>query len=325
MIPRPEHNRLGLDLRRPLPRPKVAGLTLDFHVHIQAARHARRFFEAAGHYGIDAAVTMTPLEEALGLQRHTMGRIAFIAVPQWGQWGPGFIDDWLKRLEAFYNLGSRIAKFWFAPPAWGDRAWRLDSDQFRPLLREAHNRGMAIVTHVGDPELWYARRYADAAKYGRRDEHYRMWENVLAEYPRLPWIGAHLGGNPEDLGRLQALLDRYPNLYFDSSATRWIVREISARREEAREFFIRNQDRLLFGTDLVTADNRSFDFLASRFWTLRKLWETAYIGPSPIFDPDLPQENQPTIHGLALPDECLQKLYHDNPLRLLQTVGVKLA
>jgi predicted TIM-barrel fold metal-dependent hydrolase len=150
-----------------------------------------------------------------------------------------------------------------------------------------------------------------------------MWEAVLAEFPRdLPWIGAHMGGNPEDLGRLQRLLDTYPNLYLDNSATRWMVREISKRRDEARDFMIRNQDRILFGTDQVSGDDRGFDFLASRFWCHRKLWETAYTGPSPILDPDLPADQQPVLQGLALPDAVLQKIYHDNAVKVLGQLGV---
>jgi len=101
-----------------------------------------------------------------------------------------------------------------------------------------------------------------------------------------------------------------------------MAREISAGREEAREFFIRNQDRILFGTDQVSNNERGFDFLASRFWVHRKLWETAYVGPSPIVDPDFAMEKQPEIRGLALPDGCLQKLYHDNAIQLLAKIGV---
>ncbi|MGE5611005.1 MAG: amidohydrolase family protein [Bacillota bacterium] len=318
----PDYNRLGLDYRSPLPRPKVRGAVIDAHVHIVAARHAPLWFDVADHYGIDCFNTMTPLEEAIELQRRYMDRLHFIAIPKWGDWGEGFIDSWLRRIEGFYNIGSRIAKFWFAPPAIGDRKWRIDSEQFRPLLREARSRGMAIMTHIGDPEIWYKSRYADAGKYGTRDEHYQMWENVLSEYSDAPWLGAHLGGNPEDLSRLQRLLDRYPNLSLDCSATKWMVREISAHRDQAREFFIRNQDRILFGSDQVTGDQRDWDFLASRFWAHRKLWETAYVGPSPIGDPDLPPDQQPIVRGLALPDECLQKLYHDNAVRFLSRVGV---
>src|SRR5688572_14197738 len=229
----PDYNITGIDFRRPIPRPKVSGIVVDFHCHLHAARHGPAWFEAADHYGIDAFVSMTPLEEAVGLQRDWPGRIQFIAVPKWGEWESGFIDQWLKRIEAFYNLGSRIVKFWFAPPAIGERGWRLDSPMFAPLLREARDRKMAVMTHVGDPQIWYETKYADKTKYGSRDDHYAMWENVLDEYSDVPWIGAHLGGNPEDLGRLQGLLDRHPNLNLDCSATRWVAREISARREEA--------------------------------------------------------------------------------------------
>jgi predicted TIM-barrel fold metal-dependent hydrolase len=317
----PDYNRTGVDFRKPVPRPKVNGIVIDFHNHLHAARHGRAWFEAADHYGIDAFVTMCPLEEAVGLQRDYGSRLHFIAVPKWGEYGQGFVGEWLKRIEAFYNLGSRIVKFWMAPPAIGERKWRLDSDMFRPLLDEVRARRMAVMTHIGDPEIWYGTKYADAAKYGTRDEHYRMWENVLAEYADVPWVGAHFGGNPEDLDRLQRLLDRHPNLQLDTSATRWVVREISNRRDEARDFMIRNADRLLFGTDQVSHNDRGFDFLASRFWCHRKLWETAFIGPSPILDADLPQDQQPQLRGLALPDETLQKLYHDNAIRFLSRIG----
>ena len=307
-----------------MPRPPVRGAVIDWHTHLLAARHARDWFAAADHYGIDTFVTMTPLEEALALYRHHPRRLHFIAIPRWQESGPFWLDEWMRRIEAFHNLGSRVVKFHMAPGTMATRKWRLDSPQMRRLLDEAVARGMILMSHVGDPDTWYHGKYAaDAAKFGTRDEHYAMWESVLRAYRAHPWVGAHLGGNPEDLPRLQRLLDDYPNLYLDCSATRWMVREISARRDQARKFFIRNADRILFGTDQVSGDDRGFDFLASRFWSHRKLWETAYTGPSPIFDPDLPEDQQPQVRGLALPDQVLQKLYHDNAVQLLARVGVR--
>jgi Amidohydrolase len=317
----PDFNRTGLDFRRPMPRPKVRGWVIDFHTHLLAARHAPAWFAAARHYGIDAFVTMAPLEEALVLQRHWGDRLHFIAIPKWGL---ADYDDWMRRIDAFYNLGSRIIKFHMAPGTMQSRNICLTIPQIERMVDQAIARNMIIMTHVGDPETWYSGRYADPAKFGTRQQHYEMWEAALDRVGDHPWLGAHLGGNPEDLPRLQRLLDHYPNLYLDCSATRWMVREISQRREAAREFFIRNQDRILFGTDQVSGDDRGFDFLASRFWCHRKLWETAYIGPSPILDPDLPPDAQPQMQGLALPDGVLQKLYHDNGVKLLERVGVRL-
>lgn len=316
-----EFNRTSIDFRAPMPRPKVVGAVIDWHTHLVAARHAKPWFAAADHYGIAKFVTMTPLEEALVLQREYPHRLHFIAIPRWQEMGAFWQDEWLRRIEAFHNLGSRIVKLHMAPGTMQTRKWRLDSAQIRPLIEAAVARGMIIMTHVGDPDTWYSTRYSDTQKFGTRDEHYRVWESVLGAYRDHPWVGAHLGGNPEDFARLQHLLDTFPNLYFDCSATRWMIREISARRDAARDFFIRNADRIIFGTDQVSGDERGFDFLASRIWAHRKLWETAYTGPSPISDPDLPADNQPPIRGLALPDEVLQKLYHDNAVGLLAKVG----
>jgi hypothetical protein len=315
-----DFNRTGLDYRLPMPRPKVRGWVIDFHTHLLAARHAPAWFEAARHYGIDAFVTMAPLEEALVLQRHWMDRLHFIAIPKWGITD---FDDWMRRIDAFYNLGSRIIKFHMAPATMESRKYRLDLPIIQRIISEAVARGMIIMTHVGDPQTWYEGKYTDSARYGTRQQHYEMWEAALSQVGDHPWLGAHLGGNPEDLARLQNMIDRFPNLYLDCSATRWMVREISCRRDAAREFFIRNQDRLLFGTDQVSGDDRGFDFLASRFWCHRKLWETTYCGCSPILDPDLSENAQPQIQGLALPDAVLQKLYHDNAVKLLARVGVR--
>ena len=317
-----EYNRAGIDFRRPMPRPKVRGLVIDFHCHLLARRHAEAWFEAADHYGIDCFLSMTPFEEVVDLLRDYGRRVHFIAVPKFRDDSPRWVEDWLSRLEMFYNLGSRIMKFHAAPQTMLYRGHWLDDPIMKPLFREAVDRKIAIMTHIGDPNTWYRGKYLDTAKYGSREDHYRMWEGLLNEYRGTPWVGAHMGGNPEDLPRLQSLLDRFPDLMLDCSATRWMVREISAQRDAAREFFIRNQDRIIFGSDQVSGDDRSFDFLASRFWAHRKMWETAYIGPTPIFDPDLSEEQQPILKGLALPDEVIQKLYHNNAVNLLDKIGM---
>ena len=322
----PEHNRTRINFRAPTPRPKVNGIVIDFHCHLLAARHAPKWFQVAAHYGIDAFLTMTPLEEAVKLQRDYPGRIQFIVVPHWQDIATAplasWLDDWRRRLDMFCNIGSRMVKFHMAPSTIHRRGLKLDAPELEPFFEAIIERKMAVMTHVGDPDTWYCSKYADCGKFGARDEHYAMWERVMQRYPDVPWVGAHMAGNPEDLGRLQHLLDTYPNLSIDCSATRWMVREISKRRDEAREFFIRNADRIMWGSDQVSGDERGFGFLASRWWAHRKLWETAYIGTTPIHDPDVPDDQQPQLRGLALPDEVLQKLYHANATRFLARLGV---
>lgn len=317
----PEHNRTGINYRRPFARPPLKGRFIDAHCHLLANRHADLWFEVADHFGIDTFFTMGPLEETLTLQRRYGSRLHFIAVPNWMALGePNLIDRWLRSNESFFNLGSRIAKLHMAPATLKRINRGFDDEGIRTILRDIADRGMAIMTHVGDPETWYAAKYDPS--YGTRDEHYAAWERALEDFRGTPWLGAHLGGNPEDLKRLQSLLDRFPDLVLDLSATRWIVREVGARRDEAREFIIRNQNRLLWGSDQVSGDGRDWDFLASRWWAHRKLWETAYADTTPIFDPDLPVDRQPQLNGLALPDSVLQKIYRENAVKLMARVGV---
>jgi predicted TIM-barrel fold metal-dependent hydrolase len=317
----PEHNRTGIHYRNPLPRPKVRGIVVDYHSHLFHHRHMRTWCDVNRHFGIDAFVTMTPLEEAMRIQRDLPGRVQFIAVPTWGDTSLYWIDNWLRRLEAFYNMGSRIIKFHMAPQTMVARNYSFEHPGVQRIMREAVDRNMILMSHVGDPDTWYRTTYANTQKFGTRDHHYRMWEDQLKAYQHHPWVGAHLGGNPENPARLQHLLNTYPNLYLDMSATRWMVREVSAQRDALREFIIKNADRLLWGSDQVSGDTRDWDFYASRMWCHRKLWETAYVGTSPIFDPDLSEQQQPQLAGLALPDDVLQKIYHDNTIRLLARHG----
>jgi predicted TIM-barrel fold metal-dependent hydrolase len=56
----------------------------------------------------------------------------------------------------------------------------------------------------------------------------------------------HLGMNADDLEYVARLLDTYPNYYVDMSS---VVQDLGRQPYSAREFFIRYQDRILFGTD----------------------------------------------------------------------------
>jgi hypothetical protein len=174
---------------------------------------------------------------------------------------------------------------------------------------------------------------------------------MLDRFP-MPWIAAHMGGWPENLDFLDAMLERHPNLYIDTSATKWVVRELSKHpRERVVEFFTRWRGRLLFGSDIVTTDEHltpkegppahpmadlasspetAFELYASRYYALRTMFETSYDGESPIADPDLkmvaPETYDdmaaPRLRGLMLPRDVLEDLYRGAAERLMQKVGV---
>ena len=189
-------------------------------------------------------------------------------------------------------------------------------------MRRASAAGIRLfMVHVSDPDVWFNTVYADAAKFGTKPSQYVGLERMLQLFPDVTWIGAHMGGDPEHPDHLQDLLERYPNLHFDTSATKWQVREISPRAAAIRDLIVRFPDRFLFGSDLVTRAGLVWEHYVSRYWCQRTLWESAWRGRSPIADPDFKHEGAepetPLLQGVNLPPDVLRKVYADNANRLM--------
>ncbi|MFO0783362.1 MAG: amidohydrolase family protein [Phycisphaerales bacterium] len=346
-------NRFGLDYRKEaaffaqLPYPIV-----DVHSHIHGLKAAAMLKECMDLYGIGSIYSMSRLREVEGLRSIFGRRIRFIAMPDFSNpdrraaHGAGFVEH----IREWHAAGARICKFWAAPrgldlgrDAGDPDLLRLDSPNRRAAMDQAASLGMIFMAHVADPDTWFATRYKDAQRYGTKRSHYEPLERLLDIY-RQPWIVAHMGGSPEDLGFLNQLLDAHPNLHLDASATKWIVREISQQpRAELLAFMERWRGRILFGSDIVTSDDHltagqkanemaakasdaesAFDLYASRYWALRTLWEGTYRGESPISDPDLNMvdparhvHDAPLLEGKHLPAPLLRTFYHDAASTLL--------
>jgi hypothetical protein len=218
-------------------------------------------------------------------------------------------------------LGVAIVKFWSAPRG-RERGLLVDAPWRVKAARRARAAGVrAVMVHVADPDVWFSREYADAAKFGTKADQYVGLERMLGMFPDLIWIGAHMGGDPEHADHLETLLEKYPNLYFDTSATKWQVREVSAHRDAVRGLVGRHPRRFLFGSDLVTRHTLVREHYVSRYWCQRTLWESQWEGRSPIADPDYVAEpggpTTPLLRGLDLPDEVLERAYYVNARELL--------
>ncbi len=230
-----------------------------------------------------------------------------------------FVEANLQRVAAAAAAGCRVIKFWFTPRFYASTRMRLDDPRLEPVFGRLEELGMVALVHVSDPDVWFRKVYTDRETYGTKAEQYPQLEAVLERHPRLLVIAAHMAGDPEHLDHLQGLLDRYPNLYLDTSATKWMVRELGRQREEARAFICRNADRILFGTDQVVTAPSELVRYTSRYWTHRIFWETAVQCPSPVEDPD--DEGMPVIRGLDLPEDVLARMYAGNASRLLDRSG----
>lgn len=348
-------NRLGLNYLTEAERfKKFSHPLIDVHSHIHGGHAAQVYERVARLYGVGLTYSMTHLEELLPVQEVLKGTLRLIAMPKFASKEP-LVEHgvgYLRRVEAAYRLGARIVKFWNAPRLYdfapnypfADHPLRLTSPGKLEVMEGAARLGMYFMVHIADPDTWFHTKYRDSVRYGTKRQNHLMLEEMLTRFV-VPTIGAHMAGSAEDLEYLSSLLERFPHLYLDVSATKWIVREISKHPiEEARSFFIRWQERILFGSDIVTQDahlvasegktgketqassaEEAFELYASRYWALRTLFETNYVGESPIADGDLhmvaPDRfsplDAPALRGLNLPDEVLERLYFRNAERLL--------
>ncbi len=347
-------NRLGLNYEaaaaafRKLPHPII-----DIHSHIHGEVATPLYARAAAHYGVGITYSMTLLPDCPTVQRLLEDRIRFIATPNWtlSDSTYAFGKDYAQSLKSYHSFGARIAKFWTAPRIFAASPEPFATSPFKltsPLrvetMKAAMDLGMIFMTHVADPDTWFSTMYRDSQRYGTKREQYEVFEEALERFP-VPWIAAHMGGYPEDLDFLSNLLERHSNLYLDCSATKWIVRELSKHPpEKTRNFFTHWKGRILFGSDIVTSDahldtqsnstemdskasssREAFDLYASRYWALRTLLETDYVGESPIADPDLHMVNPecyspndaPQLRGCNIPDDALHELYFDSARKLL--------
>jgi hypothetical protein len=274
--------------------------------------------DVAREFGVERIYSMCPPDDIEPLRERFGSRLGFNGSIAKKLDEP---DDVAYRLlDRFLGLGVEMLKFWSAPRG-RDRGLFVDAPWRIEAARRARSAGVrTIMVHVADPDRWFRTTYADAAKFGTKADQYTGLIHVLEEFPDLTWIAAHTGGDPEHPDHLEALLERYPHLHLDTSATKWQVREVSAHREAIRSLVCRYPQRCLFGSDLVTRHNLPREHYVSRYWCQRTLWESAWEGRSPIADPDfVPEAGEPAtppLLGLQLPADVLEAVYHTNAAAL---------
>ena len=105
----------------------------------------------------------------------------------------------------------------------------------------------------------------------------------------------------EQLDYLQYFLEKYPNVYIDIAAR---LKDFPAMsQEKIRKLFIKYADRILFGTDMGPQPDvyrLYFRFLET---------DDEYFN----YDPqEPPSQGRWRVYGLSLPDEVLEKVYHQN-------------
>ena len=235
-------------------------------------------------------------------------------------------EGYLQQAMELYAMGVDGFKLLDGKPAMRKRLGRpLDDPIFDLFYRFAEDNRLPVTVHVGDPEeFWDLERIPKGAiergwycdeTFPTLEQLRREVDGLLTKFPTLRLTLPHFFFLSNELERCAALLDRFPCLSLDITPGTEMYAGFSKRPADWRSFFVRYRERLIYGTDSenspVPADLPANE--AERpFKLVRGMLETGSDFRYGRCYGDLG-----VLHPLALDDETLRCIYHDNALRLL--------
>ena len=327
----------------------------DAHVHANTDDH--RFLDIAKQDGFellsinvdypDFPKLTDQAKVARELQAADPQRFHFLTTfSMKGFGGPNWTADTIRHIDAEIAQGAVGVKVWknigmVEKDAQG-KLIMLDDPRFDGVMNHLEARGIALVAHQAEPKnCWLpleAMTTENDRSYFRDHPEYYMYlhpeqpsyetlmaarDRFVARHPKLIFIGAHLASLEWSVDRLAKFFDAYPNATADLAARMTQVQfQSNADREKVRRFFIKYQDRLLYGTDLTEeppnpheraqnppSDGTPFDVEADGFW--RSDW--VYLATAQVQHIDAIKAD---VQGLALPRSVIDKIYYSNARRV---------
>jgi predicted TIM-barrel fold metal-dependent hydrolase len=234
---------------------------------------------------------------------------------------PNFSQEMVTQLDDAVGRGARGLKL-LKDLGLGvrDKTGKLiavDDPRLDPVWEECGRLGIPVSIHTGDPEAFFHPIDAINERYEELIEHpdwsfygsgFPSFEQVLearnrvfAKHPRTTFVSLHMGW-PENLAWVAHMLDQYPNVMVEFGARE---AELGRQPRQTRDFFLKYQDRIMFGTD----NGMEEEMYRNHFRWL----ETG----DEYFDYwGYPAQGRWKIYGMGLPDSVLEKVYHLNAERV---------
>lgn len=189
-----------------------------------------------------------------------------------------------------------------------------------PIWAKCGELGIPVIIHTADPksfwdpldrynERWLELKTHAGHKRGNNDpvpfdSLMKEQHAVFARHPKTKFINAHMGWYPNDLKKLDSLMTRFPNMYVEIGA---VIAELGRQPRAAKQFFVKWQDKILFGKD---------SWVPSEYATYFRVLETE--------DEYFPYHKKYhafwRMYGMGLPDEVLKKVYYKNAMKLIPAI-----
>ena len=242
--------------------------------------------------------------------------------------GPGWAEKAIAQLEADVaagavgvgeigkGLGLSITK------ADGSRL-RIDDPALDPIWDACARLKLPVFIHTADPSEFFHpidynnERWLELALFGDRrypQDRFPSFEelslerdNMFRKHPKTTFVAAHMAWIASDLKKLGKMLDEMPNVNTEVGA---VLYDIGRQPRLAHDFFVKYQDRILFGKDSFQPEEYPY------YW---RVFETR----DDYFDYYRNYHAFWKLYGIDLPDSVLKKVYNGNALRI--TPGLQAA
>lgn len=247
---------------------------IDSHVHLEY-HNPQKALSMADHFGYERIALMgTPCQgdplntlESLLAKRAAPDRIytfgGMVYTPDFASNG----KDHERQLELMLEAGCDGWKLLESKPSiYRQLQHPLDGEVFDRAFALAEQESVPVTWHAGDPATFWDAKTAPAfaVKYNwlcvgegfpTLAQIYTQVENVFARYPKLRASMAHLYFTSDDRAHAERMLDTYDNFWLDLTPGSEMYSAFLADREGWHAFFERYQDKLVFGTDMVDAED----------------------------------------------------------------------
>jgi predicted TIM-barrel fold metal-dependent hydrolase len=321
-------------------------LKIDSHVHIDSDKG---FFEDQAMQDnfrlitlnvdhSDSASVKQQLDRALISIKKYPGKVFYGATFYFDTTGWG-TEAWSRKAISHLNIsisgGAVSVKLWknigMTERDKNGKFIMIDDPALKPIIDFIISKNLPITGHLGEPRnCWLPlseMTVSSDSSYFAENPRYHMflhpeypsYENqinardlLLELHPDLKFIGCHLGSLEWNVDELAKRLDRFPNMAVDMAARICHLQYQSAKdRERVRNFCIKYQDRLLYGTDL--SSNESDDREKVSSW-VHETWldDWKYFTTKDKMTSD---KFRGTFEGLQLPKEVVRKIYGENAIR----------
>lgn len=306
---------------------------IDFHGHpdelIMSAQGIETLHAALDRLNVRMMIAADNLSEseirtavaAIRASDAMKDRLRVLAGIDFDDVGPGWAERAVKQLDADVAAGAvgvgEISKSLGLSIRKRDGTrLRIDDPALDPIWDECARLGIPVFIHTADPQEFFQpvdysnERWLELSLFpGRRypkdrfpsfDELMTERDNMFRKHPRTTFVAAHMGWHANDLSSLGAMLDAMPNVYTEVGA---VLYDIGRQPRASHEFFIKYQDRILFGKD---------SFQPSEYPYYFRVFETA----DEYFDYYRPYHAFWKLYGIDLPDSVLKKVYFANALKI---------